>query len=150
MQKLNQADVGVIDFLINTNPSLPETLPRHDFFSSSRNLIPYRVAYKDFPHGQYASLFWKTTLEGIHESGVHLLIPGIKDSEGWFDELSKLSWLSSLSDVSGFIGTIVDDLPNQGVELLYVFDKMLYFGKIPTTELTNFATGENRTLELEG
>ena len=48
-----------------------------------------------------------------------LLLPSIKTPHNW-EVLELIDWIASLSSTDGFVGTMVDDLPQQALTLLWV------------------------------
>ena len=130
-----------LDHFINNRGAISSDLPIHDFFlkENNKNLVPIPSLYKNFVAGEYYSEYW--IRDNSH--GVTLLLPGIRDLEGWYQRLKFVDWLCSMSQRDCYLGCISQEYDDFSTSLLYSIKNKLYFKDIKElTDLNSFSTGE--------
>lgn len=143
---LSELETDLLNYVVNGLGSPPSPFPSHSYFWNRQSVESFVGRYSgSMPDGQFVSRFWsKETRMGSKFSGVTLLLPSIKTPHNW-EVLELIDWIASLSSTDGFIGTMVDDFPQQALTLLWVFEGKLFFGRTTGgVEVAAFSTGEKR------
>lgn len=152
--EVSAAEKAALDFLINGVGNMQTGAALvHPYFQAGQSLSPLASGYRSgFPLGEYMSVYWRRGEVPLENSGVSLLLPGIKDIQGWYDTLKFVDWLCSLTKSEGLIGYITDEENQSSFSLLYSFDGRLYFrDEKEIGNVVAFSTGQPRspqTLDL--
>jgi hypothetical protein len=136
-------DEDVLQFLVNGDNKKPHIFPSHPYFDDMGKIISWPGMYKNgFVVGQYLSSYWRSGSTG-ERAGVSLILPGIKELQGWYDALKFVDWLCSLVKIDGFIGFIVEEDNRNSMSVLYSIGGKLFFRDEKTLlGLISFSTGE--------
>jgi hypothetical protein len=138
---LLENEKSTLNYLLNGKGAMPGDLPAHMFFSeeNKKNIISLPVIYKNFTNGEYHSDYWSTATS----NGASLLLPGIRDLEGWYQTLKFVDWLCSMAQRDCFCGYICQEYDNFSISLLYSVKEKLYFKDVKELQgLNSFSTGE--------
>lgn len=145
---MSAAEKAALDSLVNGVGDVQSgTGLGHPYFQAGQSLSPLASGYKGgFPLGEYLAVYWRRGAVPTGHSGVSLLLPGIKDAQGWYDTLKFVDWLCSLTKSEGLIGYISDEENQSSFSLLYSFDGCLYFrDEKEAGNVVSFATGQPRS-----
>lgn len=149
-KSLSDEDIATLDFLVDGKPK-PSVLPPFPCFSDpiAVGSRPLTAGYSSFFPGEYVCTYWKTDLV-VARSGINLILPSIKDLQGWWEILRLVDWLCSISEEDGLIGYMVEEDDPVSITLLYSFNGKLYFhDKKDLKGLISFTTGEPPTEPTE-
>ena len=134
-------EFSALSHLVNGAGDMPENLPDHEFFykENVKNIVSIPYVYRDFTFGEYSSSFWIAEMS----QGITILLPGIKDSEGWYQKLKFVDWLCTFCIKDCFLGYISQEYDEYSVSLLYSVKRKLYFKNSKDLKyLNSFSTGE--------
>jgi hypothetical protein len=140
-ENLLASEKAALNHFINGSIERPEELPVHDYFlvGNEKNLISIPSLYKTFVTGEYCSIYWIND----NSHGITLLLPGIRDLEGWYQRLKFVGWLCSMSQKDCYLGYISQEYDDFSMSLLYSIRNKLYFKDIKKLKnLNSFSTGE--------
>ena len=136
-------DEAILNFMINGVGSIESIKDKMLFFTSEAEKKSLIFGYKKniFVDGEYISIFWKNNLYEKN-SGIRLVLPGIKDIQGWYESLKFVSWLCKLVKFDGLIGYIVDEENLCEHSFLYSLEGNLYFrDEKNLNNIVSFLTG---------
>jgi hypothetical protein len=127
--------------LIN-GESKPTVFPTYPCFEDADTLRPLSIGYGSFEPGEYVCDYWSSGSK-IARSGINLILPSIKDLQGWWETLRLTDWLASIAEKDGFMGYMIEEDDPISMTLLHSFNGKLYFQKDKYANgLVSFSTGE--------
>jgi hypothetical protein len=148
--KISLEEEVILNYMINNVGNIDHIRNKLTFFDSDEKRESFAAGYKNskFTHGEYISVFWKNELMK-NSSSVQLILPSIKDIQGWYQSLKFVNWLCPLVKADGLIGFIVDEGNLEAHSFLYTFDGILHFSDEKNTfEITSFLTGNIRKINV--
>lgn len=135
---------AALDYAVNGAGPAPQAWPDHPAFQGGGPGAPIPRAYGGFADGEFVCVHWRGAAPA-GRSGVTLLLPGIKDIQGWYDALKFVDWLCSIGQSQGLVGYIVEEDDPSAATLLYSFDGLLYLREEKKAgDVVSFRTGQAR------
>lgn len=141
---LSVVEEEVLRYLIEEGYSeKPIEFPSHNFFKNGLPKSPYWYSYRNFPAGPFISSIWERGQDAHGRYyGLCLRLPSLKLEDIYEDFLGSCVWLATLSDSSGFVGSVWKEEHRELHTLLFIYDSELYIDTNLEYDLRSVISGQ--------